>query len=127
MKFFLAFTLFISLIANLLFYVDMDVKNHKPGGNEISYQEISVDELRFIAMKLGVAHESVDRMDSEQLLTEIKVKMNESIGFYANTLSAEEFKIVEDLLYGEEKIIGIIKKQNEFCQQIQGRDIIILQ
>ena len=126
MKGFLAFLLLISLIVNAVFILGKSVTEPITGGNGNSFQAISMEKLRSIALKCGVSSEKADKMDVEQLLTEINIKFNDSIGFYGNSLSGDEFKKVEDLLYGEDKIIGILKAQNEFIQKVQGKDIMIL-
>lgn len=126
MKGFLAFLLLISLIVNAVFIFGKSVTEPISGGNGDSSQAISIEKLRSIALKCGVSSEKADKMDAEQLLTEINIKFNDSVGFYGDSLSSEELKKVEGLLYGENKIIGILKAQNEFSQKVQGKDIIIL-
>ena len=127
MKGFLAFLLIISLIVNAVLICGKSVTEPITGGNGNSSQTISTEKLRSIATKCGVSSESADKMDAEQLLTEINIKFNESVGYYGNSLSDEEFKKVEDLLYGEDKIIAVIKAQDAFVQKIHGKDIVILQ
>ena len=127
MNVFFAFLLIISLIVNVVFILGKSLTEPITGGNDTSSQTIIMKELHSIALKCGVPSERADKMDAEQMLTEINIKFNDSVGFYGNSLADEEFKKVEDLLYGEDKIIGILKVQNEFCQKVQGKDIIILQ
>ena len=127
MKGFLAFLLIISLIVNAVLICGKSVTEPITGGNGNSSQTISTEKLRSIATKCGVSSESADKMDAEQLLTEINIKFNDSVGYYGNSLSGEEFKKVEDLLYGEDKIIAVIKAQDAFVQKIHGKDIVILQ
>ena len=126
MKGFLAFLLFISLIVNAVLICAKYVTEPITGGDGNPSQTISTEKLRSIATKCGVSSERADKMDAEQLLTEINIKFNDSIGYYGNSLSGEDLKKIEDLLYGEEKIISIIKAQDTFIQKIQGKDIIIL-
>lgn len=126
MKGFLAFLLVISLILNIVLICGKSVTESITDGNGNSSQTISTEKLRSIATKCGVSSERADKMDAEQLLTEINIKFNDSVGYYANSLSDEEFKKAEDLLYGEDKIIGVLKAQNAFTQKVQGKDIIIL-
>lgn len=126
MKGFLAFLLIISLILNVVLICGKSVTEPITGGSGNSSQTISTEKLHSIVTKCGVSSECADKMDAEQLLTEINIKFNDSVGYYGNSLSGEEFKKVEDLLYGEDKIIGVLKAQNAFIQNVQGKDIIIL-
>lgn len=126
MKGFLAFLLIISLIVNAVLICGKSVTEPITDDTGNSSQTISTEKLRSIATKCGVSSESADKMDAEQLLTEINIKFNDSVGYYGNSLSGEEFKKVEDLLYGEDKIIGVLKAQDAFIQKVQGKDIIIL-
>ena len=126
MKSFLAFLLVISLIVNAVLICGKYVTEPITGGDNNPSQTISTEKLRSIATKCGVSYENADKMDAEQLLTEINIKFDDSFRYYGNSLSSEDLKTVEALLYREEKILGIIKEQNTFIQKIQGKDIIIL-
>lgn len=125
MKGFLAFLLIISLIVNSVFFFGKFVTEPIHGGNDNSSQTISIEKLRAIALKCGVSSENADKMDAEQLLTEINIRFNDSVVFYGNSLSGEDLKRIEDVFYGD-KINDVLKEQNAFIQKVQGKDIIIL-
>ncbi len=124
MKGFLAFLLIISLIINAMLIFD----RNQTDSDEVIQQPPTVDisQLRTIAQKCGVDESKVDSFNANELLTEIKIKFNESNSFYGETLNEDEIKRVELILFGEDKLLKILREQFEFLKTIKGKDIIIL-
>ncbi len=127
MKGFLAFLLIVSLIVNAVFIYNHNIPNTESNtSNDLHIQRIDISQLRTIALRCGVDDSKVDRMNADELLTEIKIKFNESNGYYGELLNEDEIKRVLKFLYGEDKYINILKEQFVFMQKIKGKDLIIL-
>lgn len=127
MKSFLAFLLIISLFVNVVLIGGrLLTEPTRQGQGNVSGQGVDIIELRKIATKHGVEESKVDSMSANELLTEIKIKFNATEGFYGKFLSESDLKKTENLLYGEDEIIKIIKEHEAFLQKLQGKEILIL-
>ena len=85
-----------------------------------------INQLRLIVEKLGIPESKASQMNLGELVTEIKIKMNDSVEYSGNYYSDEEFKRVMHFLYGEERLIEILNDYNKFIQSIKGKRIIVL-
>jgi hypothetical protein len=83
-------------------------------------------ELRSIAILCGGKKSRVQHLSMLELITDIKIRFNDSEKFYGESLNKEEWKDISDLLYAYKKALKKIKNYDQFIKKIDGKRIIIL-
>ena len=85
-----------------------------------------INQLRLIVKKLGIPESKVSQMKLDELVTEIKIKMNESYEYSGKCYTDEELKRVIHFLYGENRLIEILNDYHQFIQNLKGKQMIVL-
>jgi hypothetical protein len=97
--------------------------NAPPQKTDMTWEK---NQLIKIATQLGVAQSRASQLNMRELITEIEIKINETAEYYSGHLSEEEKKQINDLLYGEDRILKTLESYELFIKKINNRRIIIL-
>ncbi len=85
-----------------------------------------INQLRLVVEKLGLSESQASQMNLNELVTEIKVKMNDYVYYSGESLSDADNKRIELIMFGETHLIKIVNDYNQFIQNIKGKKIIVL-
>ena len=66
-------------------------------------------------------------MDMKELLTEIKIQLNNRESYSNIVLTPQELNKISGLLYGNKQIIDTINEYDKFIKRINGKQILILE
>ena len=84
-------------------------------------------ELKSLARACGIPESKINTMSPLALISELKIKMGNSEGYYGRTLSEADMSKVKILLDDEPQLERTIREYNAFIQKTKGRTVIILQ
>ena len=94
--------------------------NKNPSG----YADLS--ELRQLANSLGISEEKTSELSMDGLVSEIKIKLDETIKYHGKVLSEEEMNVLGACLSYEPAILNTVKEYNNFVRKLDGKKIIVL-
>ena len=84
------------------------------------------NELRSLARICGVPEEKTKSLSSLGLISEVKIVLGNSTGYYGETLSDKEMELVKKYLSYEPKLAETIRKYDAFVKRNKGRHIVVL-
>ena len=85
-----------------------------------------ISQLQKIATALGCPSRHSSQQDMQELITDIKIRLNETDEYHGRLLSENEKQQIKDLLYGEDQILKTLASYDLFIQKINHRQIIVL-
>ena len=88
------------------------------------YADLS--ELRQLANSLGIPEEKTSTLSMEGLVSEIKIKLDETTKYHGKVLSEEEMKVLSINLSDDPTILNTVKEYNSFVRKLNGKKIIVL-
>ena len=83
-------------------------------------------QLRSIAITCGVAESQTANMSMMELLTDIKIRLNDSEKYYGHTLSEKDVKTISIYLNDQSRIVKNIREYDQFIKKINGKKLIVL-
>lgn len=92
--------------------------------NPGAYADFS--ELRQLANSLGIPEEKTSTLSMEGLVSEIKIKLDETTKYHGKVLSEEELKVLSINLSDDPAILNTVKEYNSFVRKLNGKKIIVL-
>ena len=111
---------------NRINFTDKDLGRLHPNIASNKSENINLSELRKLANMLGISEEKTSALSMEGLISEMKIKVDDSTKYHGKILSDEEFKILSINLSDDPKILEIVKEYNIFINKINGKKIIVL-
>ena len=97
------------------------------GGNRQSETfEREKAELKSLARACGIPESKINTMSPLALISELKIKMGNSEGYYGRTLSETDMNNIKALLADEPQLERTIREYNAFIQKTKGHTVIIL-
>ena len=84
-------------------------------------------QLRKIATQLGVPQSRASQLNMRELITDIRIKINETDEYQGSLLSEEEKKQIRNVFYGVEHLNNTLDEYESFINKIKNKRIIILQ
>ena len=84
------------------------------------------NELRSLARTCGVPEEKINSLSALGLISEVKIVLGNSTGYYGETLSNKDMELVKKYLSYEPKLEKIIRNYDSFVKQNKGRHIVVL-
>lgn len=103
---------------------DWDRQPSNANTNPSGYADLS--ELRQVANSLGIPEEKTSALSMNGLVSEIKIKLDETTKYHGNVLSEEEMKVLGVCLCKEPAILNTVKEYNSFVLKLNGKKIIVL-
>ena len=83
-------------------------------------------ELRDLAKKCGVSESNIDSSSAAGLISEIKIKLDNSSGYYGRFLSDKDLALLKDLLADEPQLEKIVRDYDSYLKQNKGKSVLIL-
>ena len=84
------------------------------------------NELRSLARICGVPEEKTKSLSSLGLISEVKIVLGNSTGYYGETLSDKDMNILTKFLVEHPQIEKTIRKYDAFVKRNKGRHIVVL-
>ena len=103
---------------------DWDRQPINDNKNPSGYADLS--ELRELANSLGIPEEKTSELSMDGLVSEIKIKLDETIKYHGKVLSEEEMNVLGACLSYEPAILNTVKEYNNFVRKLDGKKIIVL-
>jgi hypothetical protein len=103
---------------------DWDRQPSNVSKNTGAYADLS--ELRQLANSLGIPEEKTSTLSMEGLVSEIKIKLDETTKYHGKVLSEEEMKVLSINLSDDPAILNTVKEYNSFVRKLNGKKIIVL-
>lgn len=85
-----------------------------------------LEQLRDIATICGVSSPQASQMNMQELLTDIKIKLNNTESYTGDVFSPNDLNKISGLLFGEDQILKILAEYSLFIKKIEGQQIVIL-
>ncbi len=82
------------------------------------------NELRSLARVSGIPESQINSQSAIGLISEIRIKLENSNGYYGHYLSDKDMEILKDLLADEPQMEKIIQDYDAFIKQNKGKRII---
>lgn len=101
-------------------------KNITPGSGSTESFESEKTELKALARTFGIPDSKINSMTSLALISEIKIKLGNSDGYYGKTLSETDIRRIEALLADEPQLERTVREYDAFVKKAKGRTVIIL-
>lgn len=103
---------------------DWDRQPSNANTNPSGYADLS--ELRQVAKSLGIPEEKTSALSMDGLVSEIKIKLDETTKYHGKVLSEEEMKVLSINLSDDPAILNTVKEYNSFVRKLNGKKIIVL-
>lgn len=103
---------------------DWNRQQSNPDTNPSGYVDLS--ELRQLANSLGIPEERTSTLSMNGLVSEIKIKLDETTKYHGKVLSEEEMKVLSINLSDDPAILNTVKEYNSFVRKLNGKKIIVL-
>lgn len=103
---------------------DWNRQQSNPDTNPSGYVDLS--ELRQLANSLGIPEERTSTLSMNGLVSEIKIKLDETTKYHGKVLSEEEMKVLSINLSDDPAILNTVKEYNNFVRKLNGKKIIVL-
>ena len=103
---------------------DWNRQQSNPDTNPSGYVDLS--ELRQLANSLGIPEERTSTLSMNGLVSEIKIKLDETTKYHGKVLSEEEMKVLSINLSDDPAIFNTVKEYNNFVRKLNGKKIIVL-
>lgn len=84
------------------------------------------NELRSLARVSGIPESQINSLSAIGLISEIRIKLGNSSGYYGRYLSDKDMTTLKNLLADEPQMEKIIQDYDSFIKQNKGKRIIIL-
>ena len=84
------------------------------------------NELRSLARASGIPESQINSLSAIGLISEIRIKLGNSSGYYGRYLSDKDMTTLKNLLADEPQMEKIIQDYDSFIKQNKGKRIIIL-
>lgn len=105
---------------------DPQHKNITPGRGSTESFEREKAELKALARTCGIPESKINSMTSLALISEIKIKLGNSEGYYGKTLSDADMSSIKALLADEPQLERTVREYDAFVKKAKGRTVIIL-
>lgn len=90
-------------------------------------ENIDLSELRELAIMLGISEEKTSTLSMDGLVSEMKIKLDEStIKYSGKNLSEEDMRVVGIDLSDDPALLETVKEYNNFIRKLNGKKIIVL-
>ena len=83
-------------------------------------------ELQALARRCGVSESNINSLSATGLISEIKIKLSNSSGYYGRFLSDKDLANLKDLLADEPQLEKIIRDYDSYLKQSKGKRVLIL-
>ena len=83
-------------------------------------------ELQALARRCGVSDSNINSLSATGLISEIKIKLGNSSGYYGRFLSDNDLAKLKDLLADEPQLEKVIRDYDSFMKQNKGKRIVVL-
>lgn len=103
---------------------DWDRQPNNASANSRGYTDFS--ELRQVANSLGIPEEKSSTLSIEGLVSEIRIKLDETTKYHGKVLSEEEMKVLSICLSDDLEILKTVKEYNNFVRKLNNKKIIVL-
>ena len=103
---------------------DLDRQHSNIASNK--RENIDLSELRKLANMLGISEEKTSMLSMDGLISEMKIKIDDSTKYHGKILSEEEIKILNINLTDDPKILETVKEYNIFINKLNGKKFIVL-
>ena len=107
-------------------FSDKDLVRQHPNIASNESEDIDLSELRKLANILGISEEKASMLSMDGLVSEMKIKIDDSTKYYGKILSEEEIKILSINLSDDPKILETVKEYNIFIKKLNGKKFIII-
>jgi|GEM_PF-6944956 len=84
------------------------------------------NELQSLARLCGVPEQKTKSLSSLGLISEVKIVLGNSTGYYGETLSDKDMDFLKKFLVEDPKIEKIIRNYDAFVKRNKGRHIVVL-
>ncbi len=103
-----------------------DIGRQPPIITPIDRENIDLTELRKLANMLGISEEKTSALSMEGLISEMKIKLDESIKYHGKILSEEDMKVVGIDMSDDPALLETVREYNSFIQKLNGKKILVL-
>lgn len=107
-------------------FSDKNLGRQHPNISSNESEDIDLSELRKLANMLGISEEKASMLSMDGLISEIKIKIEDSTKYHGKILSEEDFKILRINLSDDPKILETVKEYNSFINKLNGKKFIVL-